>query len=47
MIGAIVDGFAHAAAVTEPGEMAGVNRLFESLLLNAALGKRPAPTTSA
>lgn len=42
VIGAIVDGFAHAAAVTEPEEMDGVNRLFESLLLNAALGKRPA-----
>lgn len=41
VIGAIVDGFAHAAAVTEPSEMDGVNRLFESLLLEAATtGKR-------
>ncbi|MGV0808170.1 TetR/AcrR family transcriptional regulator [Mycolicibacterium setense] len=47
VIGAIVDGFAHAAAVTEPAEMDGVNRLFESLLLNAALGKRPVATTPA
>ncbi|WP_280833609.1 TetR/AcrR family transcriptional regulator [Mycolicibacterium frederiksbergense] len=30
---AIVDGFAHAAAITKPDEMDGVNRLFESLLL--------------
>lgn len=40
VIAAIVDGFAHAAAVTEPDEMDGVNRLFETLLLNAAAGKR-------
>jgi AcrR family transcriptional regulator len=39
VIGAIVDGFAHAAAVTEPSEMDGVNRLFESLLLNATSGQ--------
>ncbi|OCB12533.1 TetR family transcriptional regulator [Mycolicibacterium porcinum] len=42
VIGAIVDGFAHAAAVTEPEEMDGVNRLFESLLLDAEARKRPA-----
>ncbi|CRZ15991.1 TetR/AcrR family transcriptional regulator [Mycolicibacterium neworleansense] len=46
VIGAIVDGFAHAASVTEPKEMDGVNRLFESLLLNAALGKRSTAATS-
>ncbi|BBX27200.1 TetR/AcrR family transcriptional regulator [Mycolicibacterium alvei] len=40
VIGAIVDGFAHAAAVTEPAEMDGVNQLFESLVMNAALAKR-------
>ncbi|MCG7606444.1 MULTISPECIES: TetR/AcrR family transcriptional regulator [Mycobacterium] len=42
VISAIVDGFAHAAAVTEPAEMDGVNRLFESLLLNAEARNRPA-----
>ncbi|MBP2453886.1 TetR/AcrR family transcriptional regulator [Mycolicibacterium lutetiense] len=42
VIGAIVDGFAHAAAVTEPSEMYGVNRLFETLLLDAATGSRSA-----
>ncbi|ODR27224.1 TetR/AcrR family transcriptional regulator [Mycolicibacterium porcinum] len=45
VIGAIVDGFAHAAAVTEPEEMDGVNRLFESLLLDAEARNRPAATT--
>lgn len=40
VIGAIVDGFAHAAAVTEPSEMDGVNRLFESLLLDAISARR-------
>jgi AcrR family transcriptional regulator len=42
VIGAIVDGFAHAAAVTEPAEMDGVNQLFESLVMNAAIGSRSA-----
>lgn len=42
VISAIVDGFAHAAAVTEPSEMDAVNRLFESLLLDAASGRRSA-----
>ncbi|MUL81329.1 MULTISPECIES: TetR/AcrR family transcriptional regulator [unclassified Mycolicibacterium] len=46
VIAAIVDGFAHAAAVTEPSEMEGVNRLFESLLLDATAGKRPAKKPS-
>ncbi len=40
VINAIVDGFAHAASVTEPSEMEAVNRLFESMLLNAAAGRR-------
>lgn len=41
VIGAITDGFAHAAAVTEPEEMDCVNRLFEYLVLSAATAKRP------
>ncbi|MGV0741329.1 TetR/AcrR family transcriptional regulator [Mycolicibacterium sp. XJ870] len=44
VIGAIVDGFAHAAAAADPGEMDSLNRLFENLLLDAGkpTPKRPA-----
>ena len=36
MISAIVDGFARAAAAADPAEMDAMNRLFETLLLDAS-----------
>ncbi|WKG04887.1 TetR/AcrR family transcriptional regulator [Mycolicibacterium sp. HK-90] len=42
VIGAIVDGFAHTAAVADPDEMNGVTRLFESLLVDETLSRGPA-----